>query len=70
MKYLLDLINAITPFMIAGMPLWMMLGGWWIKRQADKQTEDLKSHSDENREKIKDAVVSSSGTFKAPDSGP
>lgn len=68
MKYIVELITALTPFVTAATPVLLVLVGWWINRQNKKtaaaQTTDLKAHSDENREQIKSSVTSASGTFK------
>lgn len=69
MKYLVDLITALTPFVAAATPVLLVLVGWWINRQNRKtaaaQTQDLKAHSDDNREQIKSTVASATGTHKA-----
>ena len=74
MKYLVDLITALTPFVAAATPVLLVLVGWWINRQNRKtaaaQTVDLKAHSDENREKIASTVASATGTHKALSDGP
>lgn len=73
-KYLVELITALTPFVTAATPVLLVLVGWWINRQNKKtaaaQTTDLKAHSDENREKIASTVATATGThptLKPPD---
>lgn len=66
MKYLVELITALTPFVAAATPVLLVLVGWWINKQNKKtaaaQTKDLMAHSDGNVEKIADKVSSASGT--------
>jgi len=67
-KYLVELITALTPFVTAAMPVLLILATWWINKQTKKttgaQTQDLKAHSDANRENIKETVTSSTGTHQ------
>jgi cytochrome oxidase assembly protein ShyY1 len=85
MKNLLELIKALTPLVQVAMPVLLLLATWWISKQNKKttaaqttelkqatvaQTTELKAHSDDNREQIKNTVVSATGTFKALGSGP
>lgn len=64
MKGLIDLLNALGPLFQAITPLMLGLGAYLIPYWLKKQTGDLKAHSDENREQIKDAVISTTGTHK------
>lgn len=65
MNAVVGLLNALSPLVSSSMPLLLLLGGWWIKRLTDKQSRDLKAHSDDNVTKIQNTVTSASGTFKA-----
>jgi hypothetical protein len=64
-----EIIKALTPFIVAGMPFLMLLGNWWITKQTKNttaaQTRDLKQHSDENQKKTIESVAESTGTHQA-----
>lgn len=79
MKYVVELLTALTPFLQAATPMLLLLLPWVFKRINDKavaaqnkvmaetaaaQTKELKAHSDDNREQIKNTVVSATGTHK------
>lgn len=69
MKSLIELINALGPFLQYATPLLLVLIPLWIrsdnKKIAAEQTKQLMAHSDGNADKIVDKVTSASGTFKA-----
>lgn len=68
MKGLIELINALGPFLQYVTPLLLVLIPLWINRQNKKiaaaQTTALMAHSDGNAKKIVENVTSASGLHK------
>ncbi|MFM2290166.1 MAG: hypothetical protein RL684_3309 [Pseudomonadota bacterium] len=72
MKAFIELLRAFEPLIITLMPVITMFAAWWIKnhsdRTADKQTQELKAHSDENRvltmKQLPDKIAEATGTHR------
>jgi hypothetical protein len=59
MNAVVEIIKALTPFITAATPVLLILVNWWVTHN---QTKKLQAHSDDNKEQIKAAVVSSGTT--------
>lgn len=68
MNGLVEVIKALTPFVTAATPVLLIFATWWTtshtRKVMDQQTKVLTDHSDSNREQIKGAVASASGTYR------
>jgi hypothetical protein len=68
MNGVVEFIKALGPVITAATPVLLILVGWWTNNHTKKvmaaQTKELTDHSDSNREQVKGAIASSTGTFK------
>lgn len=62
MNAIIELVKSLGPLITAATPLVLGVLSWYL---TSRQTRLLKQHSDDNREQIKGAVTSASGTYKA-----